>query len=351
MTTVLPTGGDDSPAFAAAFAGGIVETVPGGKYLIDTDLTIPKGCAIRGPFIRPGHNQMFVDPVGAFGSIAVNPAATIKLEDAAGLSGLIIHRQGLVGIEPDSSAFAGTAITLIGTDAFVRDCMIIGFDKCILSAGVQRPRLSNLNIDGNNGIEISGCADIAYLENIHAWPFATSGNAHDDRRTGNGFYFHDVCDWGKVTNCFAYGYLNGFRLHNVNSMTLLSCGADNTKTDGVPNHDNSTGAYISGASYDTRLIGFQSAAHKYAGIRLSMNAGCVAQISSSDIWKVTSHGIAVHGGDAVLTGNMIRNVANGLTATAPASRITRSANRFKTCGASLNITPGVTMIGGWDDVS
>lgn len=361
MTVLAPSGGDDSPAFAAAFAafggtGGIVETIPGGKYLIDTDLTVPKGCAIRGPFILPGDREIFVDPVGPFGSIAVNPAASIYLEDCAGLSGLILHRKDQQFMEPDCSLFAGTAVKIIGTDCFVERSCIYGFEKAILSDGTVHPvgyhrqRIKDLYLDNINGIEIAKCADICYVENCHAFPFSTRGANGGYKREGTAYLFRDKCDWGKVSNCFAFGYLTAFRCRNANSMTFLSCSADNTKTDGAPDNAGSRAFVIDGTSTEVRLIGTQSAAMKQAGVEIDVTPGNVVHVTNHTAWRSNGHGVLVRNGDAVLMAVNIREVSNGLTSTMAASRIVRSCTRWRSVPAPVNNLGGATMIASCDDI-
>lgn len=362
MIDLSQYGCGDVASFSAAFeclgdAGGTISIPHGFPCHIETDLTVPKGVGILGPYIHTGPRR-FDDAIGTMAAITIAPTAKIILEDAAGLAGCILKREGLTlpAMGPDD--FAGLAVQISGSDAFVHGCMILGFDKAVKAHGFFRPRIRDVLIDCKNGIEVSACYDVGYIENVHCWPICTTylrgaESPSNDQRPGKAFYFHDVADWCKVTNCFAYGYLEGFRLTNVNSCTLLSCGADNTKsglTGGTPNHVGSKGFVIDGTSTECRLIGWQAAAMDYAGIHIHTAPGAVTHIHSGNAWLVNNHAIVVSHGDANIVGNSLRNAYSGIAVNNAASRVMRNANRFKSCNTPLNVVAG-TMLGGHDDVS
>lgn len=366
---------DDSAAIAAAGGslgtyGGTVAITEGLKCLIDNSLTVPANVHLVGPHLMvgtPGDNQDApYDQLG--GTLIVNSSKTITMSSGSSLSGLLIYRKGMVFPAIDQSLFAGTAITLggsvfpktiTGDDVTIMRCMILGFSKAIYSSYNQRPRFSYLQLDNLNGIEISHCTDVAYIDHCHAWPFATietfaAGGAIDytiAHRSGTAYYLHDDVSWTKMTDCFSWGYYRGIRIYGTttykaNSNTLLGCGADNN----YGTQSGSIGIIIDGYAKENRIIGCQLAGQTQAGIYLNTTATYANQIQDSDIWVTGSHGIIIDSGDAIITGNNIRTVINGITVTNVNSKVTRWANRFDDVTTVLNVTAtNPYMFGGLDD--
>ncbi len=310
---------NDTPAFQAAIdslgaAGGSVFVPNGLRYLIDSNLIIKPNVTLRGPHAIVGSPESNSSaPYGTVGgALLLNSAATITLKGGASITGLLIHRKGMTFPAANSSAFAGEALIIDGDDAAISQCMILGFSRAIGSSGRQRLRLFDINIDCLSGVLIDNCADVAYFDRIHCWPFATIaalGPASSLQRSGNAFRFTTLGDWTKVTNCFAYGYLRGFWITNCNSMTLLSCSADSTT-----GYAGQIGFNIEGTSTDTRLIGCQSAAQE-VGYRVSTSPGLQTRMTDSDSWACANHGVLHENGDLSVQGGIHRNTPNGITIT------------------------------------
>ena len=344
---------DDHLAIQAALnslgaLGGTVR-VPNGKSinLGTASLTIPINCHLVGPhnFLgTPGNNASA--PYGQLGGkLLVKSTATINVSAGASIRGFMIQRQGMIFPAADSSLFAGTGITIIGDDAAVERCAVFGFSIGILSNGFQRPKINNIIHDNINGIEIANCADIPYVNTCHAWPFttiATGAAALKDTRSGLAYYLHDLVDWGKLTDCFSWGYLRGFRVFNASSCTLLNCGADNLFLAGAPAFANSIGCDILGTSQDTRLIGFQAAANATAGVNVSTAAGLSTQVLSLNVWGGSSHGILVDGGDVQHIGGCLRSISNGVSVTNAVSRVYSNGIRFESITGSIYFPTVVT---------
>jgi hypothetical protein len=233
---------DDTAAIQAAIdslgvSGGRVE-LGNGKFLIDSTLTVKASVSLIGPheFVgSPGSNSSA--PYGNMGgAIIVNSAATISLQSGATVSGVLIYRKGMTFPAANSSAFAGTAITYSGDDCSVSSCQIMGFEFAVFSNDRQRPRMSDLNIDCQNGIRVSLCYDVPKIINIHCWPFSTIANSgfpsaewyQRQWRTGAGFSIRDTVDAPMMVNCFAYAYATGFHFKNVAMVSITNCIADNS---------------------------------------------------------------------------------------------------------------------------
>lgn len=313
---------DDTVALQAAInslgaAGGSIEITRGLRCLIDSGLTINPNVSLVGPheFVGSPANNLSAPYGSVGGALLLNSAATITLEGGASLTGLLIHRKGMIFPAADSSAFAGTAVTGGGDDFAVSCCMILGFEDAVYSSGYQRPRCENIWGDCINGINITNSADVPFISQCHMWPFATIATigAHATlERTGTAFAINSVGDDAKISNCFSYGYAIGFSCNDANGVTFLNCTADNS-FNGVPEHIGSQGFYIGGTSSGTRIIGGQASAQDLSGITINTSAGLITKILGTDIWSTgaTGAGITVVSGDVVI-GSVLRNHTNGI---------------------------------------
>jgi len=286
---------DDTAAIQAALnslgaAGGTVTLANDGRYLIDSNLTINKSVSLVGPHKftgSPGNNASapYASMGGAF---ILNSSATITIQSGASLSGVLIYRKGMTFPAPDSSAYAGTAVTVGGDDASVQSCMILGFQKAVYSSGFQRPKLYDLQIDSQNGIEITACYDIPRIENVQCWPFATiaaAGTLARHHRSGSAFYLHDSVDGAMLSNCFSYGYLNGFYLKNVAIANASNCVADNTTLYNLS----------SGWRFEENINGFNCS----SGASYSCGNGIVVNTASTQFVPIHNFFLAGHTYNAV----------------------------------------------------
>lgn len=332
---------DDTAAIQAALnslgaLGGTVVVPNGMKCLIDNNLTIPVSCHLVGPhsFVgTPGSNASA--PYGNMGgALLVNSTKTITVNSGASLRGLLIYRKGMTFPAANSSAFAGTAITIGGDDAAIASCLVMGFNKAVYSSSYQRQKIEYLLHDNLNGIEITNCADIAYISNCHAWPFSNigvGGSYTNITRSGKAYYLHDLCDWAKVTDCFSWGYAVGFQVTSANSVTLLGCGADNAYSAG-PLNTGSIGFYISGTSTDTTLDNCQAAAQEVCGAYVNTTGGVQTKIAGFSAWGGDSgtDGILIDSGDVTILGGILRSQNNGVRVTSTGMRVFVDGVRFET---------------------
>ena len=285
---------NDTASFLAAIdslgaSGGSV-MIGDGRYLLDTSLTIKKSISIVGPHQftgTPGNNSSApYDTMG--GALILNSSATITIESGASLTGVLIHRKGMTFPAADLAAYAGTAVTIGGDDASVSSCMILGFNKAVYSSNFQRPKLYDLQIDSQNGIEITLCYDIPRIENVHCWPFATiaaTGTSARNHRSGNAFYLHDSVDGAMLSNCFSYGYLNGFYLKNIAITNASNCVSDNTT------------AYNSsvGWRFEGNINGFNCS----SGAAYSCDNGIVIDVVSTQFIPIHNFFLAGHTFNAI----------------------------------------------------
>lgn len=327
---------DDTAAIQAAInalgtTGGIVQIPNTFKCRVAGNLTINAECTLQGPHAIVGSPATNVSaPYGNVGgALLLASTATITLQGSAALRGLLVYRYGMTFPAANSSAFAGTAVTIGGDDAAVFQCMFLGFAQAISSSGYQRPRLYDLNIDCLAGILIDNCADIAYITRVHCWPFATiasGGGGAVLQRSGAAFKFTNLGDWNKVTDCFAYGYYRGFQALGPNSMTFLSCSADSTG--GFAGQIGFDIESLGGSGgVDNRLIGCQAAAQE-VGFYFSTVANLHSQMIGCDTWSCTNHGVLIDSGDVSILGGVARDEAAGITVNSSASKVNIDQMRF-----------------------
>jgi hypothetical protein len=344
---------DDTAEFQAAIdslgaAGGSVIVPDGMRCLIDSNLTVKANVSLVGPHQYVGSPDDNTNaPYGSVGgALLVNSAATITLKGGASLTGLLIHRKGMTFPAANSSAYAGTAVTIGGDDATVRNCMLLGFATAITSTDWQRGRFFDLLMDNTNGISISNAYDIPRIENVHCWPFATIAQYAIDllptqlQRSGTAFELNGVADWAKLTNCFAYGYFRGFDLNNVNTATLISCTVDGTAPPNVL--AGCRGFSVRGTSYDTKLIGCQAASQEI-GFYLDTGADIQNQLTNCVGWNGTNHAFFIGAGDWLMTSCVARQFTNGILYNNAASRLTIRGFQFgSTLTTRLNCNVAAT---------
>jgi hypothetical protein len=321
-------------------AGGTVYIPNGMKCLIDLNgLIIKPNVSLVGPhkFVgspKDNSSAPYNNLGGAIILDAETAGVSIYMEGGSSLSGLLIYRKGMVFPVQNASAFTGTAIIATDDDVAVTHSMILGFNKAYFSVGQARARIEYVYMDNVNGIEINQCYDIMNVSNCHAWPFATIawGAGNSINRSGTAYKF-TVNDWGKLTNCFSYGYFRGVLIDTAASMTLLGCGFDNTP---VPLFAGSVGIFIQGVCPDTRIIGCQCAAQDLAGIYLAVgNPPQWTIIDSYNCWGGGTHGILIDNGNATITGSGFRDIDYAVSTTNALSKIIFDNNYC------YNITSGI----------
>jgi len=341
---------DFDPTLASDSASAIMRAgdalgVKGGTILIEGDaqvsvkqhLELPPNTGLVGP-----HNLTGSPDVGGTypyervgGSIWLDPTKEIRPFGTAGVRGLFIIREGMEfpsNLDPDwRDSWQGTAIRVQGDDAYVERCMVLGFNQALLLDGFQRPKLSYLQLDCMNGIQISNCLDNAYISFCHFWPFSlvnSDQGRDDDGFRGNAYWFHDTADWLMCTNCFSWGATNGFIINNVGTATLLNCGADNYgNSEGPPFNTDANGIVVAGNSPDFELIGCLTAAHGNSGVYINVSAGLKGQIVGHRAWGGTTHGILVDGGDVQISGSF-RDLEYGVSVGNTSSRIFIDNSQF-----------------------
>lgn len=354
---------DSAPALNAGFArfgaaGGAILIPHGCTPLLDTNLTIPDNCALVGQQGSMGRtfsapNLNLYKP-----RISLNRTATIRLNNSSKILDLPIFAKNLQFSSTRAvvNAWTGTAITLVDqtADHTVKGCLILGFEfgvrTSVSATRVDRPRIMLCQIDCTNPIYIENSQDVPYIENCHGWPWVTleslpeANDAHL-KRSGAFIWLKSVAsnpnDWGKVTNCFNYGWAVGFRSTAADAVTFLSCSADNPPG----TLDGSIGFLIEDFSIEPRLVACQ-AAGRQTGYQIStVDTNGKVSMTSCNAWECKEDLVKVVNGELSAVNCIFRNtgaVGNGayLTNTSTKTRF----NGCKFIGLSIGIKTDSTAV-------
>lgn len=231
---------DSTTAFANACTslgalGGTV-SVPSGKYLIGSNLTIPASVTLKGPYDFTGSNGNNSSyNYGTMSAIMLSSGATITQGSGSCITGHLIYQSGLTFPQNNTSAYAGTAVTFNGDDCTCHNNMILGFAQAILSVGCQRPAIYWNKIDSLNGIKVAQDFDVGRVHNNHCWPFATvggSGNPAAASRSGVAYQIgdgtSDSADFLVAVDNFEFAYQTGFLIDDSSAVVLVNPQCDYT---------------------------------------------------------------------------------------------------------------------------
>lgn len=324
-------------AATGATGAGIVRYV--GNHRILGDIVVPQNVALVGPIRAAGQIGHLGAGSGDYdrkpGALRLSSTATIRVAASGYFGDAVVVRDGLnlpfasaseamAGI----AAFSGTAVTIAGSDARVENVLFLGFNRAIDSNGHPRLRFTDVQGDCINGIRIAGCMDIPYIEKCHFWPFTTANytwTASDTTqsiltRPGIGFELKDTVDWGKLIQCFTYGYFRGFRLANVHATTLTACASDGPVMNGAPVTAGAIGVLVEGHALDNKLTDF-TAAGQSQGLFLGTNSGCFTEVRGCNNVACTI-GINVRDGDVHIAGGLDRVAQIGLQVQSATSKVT-----------------------------
>lgn len=332
--------------------GGTVIIPWDAKILINSNhLVVKPNVLLKGSMHLPGDPEpLFTDNANydELGSaIILNPLYTIYLNSNAGISNCLMYKKGTVFPSPDGSAFSGTAITVSGSDVYIGYVLILGFTQAIISATSDRHRIEWVFGDNTNGIDISGCQDVPRISNCHFWPFLTapynSADSTRHHRSGNGFYLHDTVDGAGVTDCFAFGYMIGFKLKTVSSTSLLGCFADNTKL-----QTGSKSFEFTGFCPSTTLTNCTSWSADN-GYFFNLSGNSVSLVNCNSRNMVFNNAI-VQAGDVYFNSCLFTNAVSGVSVTSATPRVEINHCRFEThSGPSINCTVASSNVIGRDN--
>lgn len=309
-----------------------------GNHRILGNLYVPESTGLVGPMRGTGQISHLGTGSGDYegkpGVLRLSASASIILGPSAYLGNAVLVRDGLnlpftnlAEAVAGVASFAGIAVNATGYDARAHNLLVLGFHVAVYSTGSARLRFTDIQGDCTHGILISNCLDIPYVERCHFWPFTTANytwTASDTTqriltRTGIGFHLHSTVDWAKLTNCFTYGYMRGFRLADVNATLLTGCAADSPVVNGTPAVPGAIGVLIEGSSLDSKVTDF-TAAGQAQGLFIGTNSGCFTELTGCNNVACTI-GTNVRDGDVQIIGGMDRVVSIGLQVQSSASKV------------------------------
>lgn len=222
---------DDTQSFqtamdACAKQGGGIVTVPAGKYLIKTHLTIPRAVTLEGTWRAPASVTDYHDPKDPKGAPLLSGSVLLAVEGAGKPDGtpfIYLDRdatlKGMTVFYPEQTktnppvAYPWTVATIGADNCSIKDCLLVNPYQAV-DFGT---RVSGRHyIDGlyaqplYKGVYTDLCLDIGRIQNIHLWPFWTATDKDSPigkfmLEKGEAFIF-GRSDWEYVTNCFAIGY-------------------------------------------------------------------------------------------------------------------------------------------------
>jgi len=222
-------------ALNAASPGQPVWLNAPGQYLINSaNLNIPKGVQLCAGWEVPGTTNNSsasgqpLDLSTLNGALILNSSYTITMQSGSSIRGVPIYRKGLTIPAANSSAFAGTAITVQGDDCYVGYSLVLGFNQLLTSNVQVRSKIEWLYGDNQNGIKILTAYDTPYIQYCHMWPFCTyysGATTASYLRTGTAFDIEGSA-LVSLAHCFAFGYNIGYYIANDGGPIVIDCQAD-----------------------------------------------------------------------------------------------------------------------------
>ncbi len=317
---------------------GITVSISGAKVVIDSDLLVTDLRTLAGGWENPdmagpASAQYFNVATSA---IYLNSAATIRLGQSSAIRNILIYRKGMTFPTADDSLFSGTAIDAVSSTASLSELLVMGFEKLFVGVG-QRYVIDRVFGDNKNGIEISGSPDVCYVTRCHMWPFSSNTGIYPNsavNRSGKAYYFHDVGDWIKVSDCFSYAYQTGVDLLNVNSVTLSNVSTDHN----FPNtQGGSIGFHIRGTCNDVVIDNPQTAA-QIVGIKIATSAGNTTRVTNPSQWSNSDCHIVVDSGNLSVLGGRLRDAPKALQVNSAASIVSIDDVNIKSIAQPFDIT-------------
>lgn len=339
---------NDTAAIQAAINAANASNLGGGvslgrlRYRIDS-INVHKGVAIvadnpwAGTY-ADGVNANTGQTLQRGGQLLLNAGATINMQAGSAIRGVVVTQYGLAIPTTSVAGFSGTAITAWGDDVQVEGCTIWGFNTAFYSNGPQRPRLTSVNIDCINGLDIRLCRDVAYINKVHVWPFTTVNGFGGSplTRSGIAFNFQDTVDGAKLSDCFSFGYFRGLQVNNCNGMSVVNCSFDQY-WNGGPAHPSSIGVRVLGSSGGFKMIGGLIVANNTAGIEVNLTQDYEVNITGVHFQGGTQHGILINGlGAVTATGCSFRDLGSAFTYNNAGAKLAFDGNTIRDVTYGVN---------------
>lgn len=377
-----PTGVTDSSAALLALqaehaaSGFTFKTTGTSKIKLASDFVINKGQRIEGKFQPQDASGVSGNDYTTFGhAFILADQAEFRLDNGGSMKGLFIRRNGLVFnvSQGDFSTWVGNGIVLgYGNDQSVKDTMVLGFEYCVRTltdrglAGPGRCILDQVYADGKNGFRLVGSYDSAFFDRLRCFGFVTQGYAgtpaggetydpRKDRRPGTGFELVDRSDGTKIGKIEIFSYMTGFKANSsgwVGSTITTDYGTTPTYTSAG---SGSIGVHLiadtdptgpRATDYDPSQAAVIHSWSSEVGLKISGNAGRIAQVGAMSIVNTYGDAIQIDGGGLIAPNVRIGNCSGVpvkfLSAPNTKSIIKGQANNFGAARTSFNV-PAVSL--------
>ncbi|HOJ33107.1 MAG TPA: glycosyl hydrolase family 28-related protein [Candidatus Hydrogenedentes bacterium] len=209
---------DNTSAFQEALnkaseTGGTV-FVPAGKFLLAGNLNVPPNVVLEGIWRGPARHK---DSKGSTllaraGKGDRDGQPFLTMNECSGLKGIVVHYPDQIDEDPPIPypwTIRGKGDNILITDVLVTNpyqAIDFGTYPC------GRHYINRFYAQAlYRGIFIDKCFDVGRIENVHLWPFWSTGGPvrRFTEREGVAFIFGRT-DWQFVTNTFCIGYNVGF---------------------------------------------------------------------------------------------------------------------------------------------
>ena len=338
---------DDSAAFALATTilthGGAVTLPPGRAFTILSNVTIGAGISIYGPYENAGEFALTHSasiPWTTYVTLTISSSVTVTLKSSTTVTGCLIYRNGMTFPITTSAAFAGNAFTFSGDNICIRNSIIMGFSYAIASTSCDRGVIGNVCFDNLNNIYAYGSGDTWRIHHCHAWPFASDAVSMAAlTRAGSNVFISNCNDAAVVSDCFCYGYLDGFVANNAGAISFVNCDADGTPTP----YSGSSGFLIQGsAAYQQNAMIINCQAYlQTAGINVPLGGSVLSTVKITGcIVGGCTNGINVPASSASLIQVYNNDIGAGTAIVYSAATVLMDidANNFSGCTAMINAT-------------
>jgi hypothetical protein len=317
-----------------------------GQYLINNaNLNIPKGVQLRAGWQVPGTTNdsnptgQPLDLATLNGALILNSSYTITMQSGSAICGVPIYRKNLTVPAANSSAFAGTAITVEGDDCYIGYSLVLGFNRLVTSTTQLRQKYEWIYGDNQNGIQIIGAYDTPYIHHCHMWPFCTysaTATIAANLRTGIA-YDIETSDLISVAQCFSLGYNVGYYLTGDGGPVLVDCQAD-WITDGAIGFSLGTGGATSGKFIGCTAFGL-SGTTSSTGYNINIPVADYVEFTSCSATG-TASAYNIITGDVRLIGGCLDTTINAITVAAATSVVVLDGLRVVNVSTSVIYNSG-----------
>ena len=263
------------------------------RYYIDSDITVPVGVVLRGPYEEAFGMRDEIPNMASYpGVLIVASTATIRLSSLSGIKDIALIREGFPFGYTTTPTRTGTSIQvnnpgdIPGTPSpFVKNVFAAGFSMAVASYGAVRVEVDGLWHDCDTGVWLQDSYDISLIKNVRGQSFLCAQFAPQSAifRSGSNVHIEGGgSSWHRVENCFSYEMECGYSENNSGNNTYFNCGTDG----GAPGvNPTRTGFRKTGGNYAAaNYVGCQTTVDIDYDITATTAPALAAIIVGGQIW-------------------------------------------------------------------